>query len=95
MVEAQALSRIHRMGQTRHVFTTRYIVNNSIEKVISVHFPKRQIISFRLVQANSGIVQQVCSRGSTIETKAGQTIVGPGESNSVGNSRGKNPGNTN
>lgn len=31
MAEAQALNRVHRMGQQRHVVTTRYIANNSIE----------------------------------------------------------------
>lgn len=31
MAEAQALDRVHRMGQQRHVVTTRYIANNSIE----------------------------------------------------------------
>jgi hypothetical protein len=33
MVEAQALDRVHRMGQTRDVVTTRYIVKDSIETV--------------------------------------------------------------
>jgi len=33
MVEAQAIDRVHRMGQTRDVFVTKYIVKNSIETV--------------------------------------------------------------
>jgi len=33
-VEAQAVDRIHRMGQTREVFITHYILNNSIEEGI-------------------------------------------------------------
>lgn len=33
MIEAQALDRVHRIGQTRDVVTTRYIIRNSIETV--------------------------------------------------------------
>ena len=33
MAEEQALSRIHRMGQTRPVVTVRYIMQDSIEEV--------------------------------------------------------------
>jgi SWI/SNF-related matrix-associated actin-dependent regulator of chromatin subfamily A3 len=33
MAEEQALDRVHRMGQTRDVIATRYIVRNSIEEV--------------------------------------------------------------
>jgi len=35
MVEAQAIDRVHRMGQRREVIVTRYIVNNTIETVCS------------------------------------------------------------
>lgn len=35
MVEAQALDRVHRIGQVRDVTVTRYIVKNSIELVRS------------------------------------------------------------
>ncbi|KAI1770677.1 P-loop containing nucleoside triphosphate hydrolase protein [Hypoxylon cercidicola] len=35
MLEAQALDRVHRMGQTREVFTTRYLTPGSIENVRS------------------------------------------------------------
>ncbi|OCK85547.1 hypothetical protein K432DRAFT_318094 [Lepidopterella palustris CBS 459.81] len=34
MVEAQAVDRIHRMGQSRDVVTIRYIANNTIEKYV-------------------------------------------------------------
>ena len=33
MAEAQAVDRVHRIGQTRDVVVTRYIVNDSIETV--------------------------------------------------------------
>ena len=33
MVEAQALDRVHRIGQDRNVTITRYIVKDSIELV--------------------------------------------------------------
>ena len=33
MAEEQALSRIHRMGQTKPVVTVRYIMQDSIEEV--------------------------------------------------------------
>lgn len=33
MAEAQAVDRVHRIGQTREVITTRYITRDSIETV--------------------------------------------------------------
>jgi hypothetical protein len=33
MAEEQALDRVHRLGQTREVVATRYIVKDSIEEV--------------------------------------------------------------
>lgn len=36
MAEEQALDRVHRMGQTRDVVATRYVVKNSIEEVSSM-----------------------------------------------------------
>ena len=33
MVEAQAVDRVHRIGQEREVFITRYIMANSVETV--------------------------------------------------------------
>jgi SWI/SNF-related matrix-associated actin-dependent regulator of chromatin subfamily A3 len=32
-IEAQALARVHRLGQTRNVTTIRFIMRNSIEDV--------------------------------------------------------------
>ncbi len=45
MAEEQALSRIHRMGQTKPVVTVRYIMQDSIEEV-SVSLRYRDIIFF-------------------------------------------------
>jgi SWI/SNF-related matrix-associated actin-dependent regulator of chromatin subfamily A3 len=33
MAEEQALDRVHRLGQTREVIATRYVVRESIEEV--------------------------------------------------------------
>jgi SWI/SNF-related matrix-associated actin-dependent regulator of chromatin subfamily A3 len=33
MAEEQALDRVHRLGQTREVIATRYVVRDSIEEV--------------------------------------------------------------
>jgi len=33
MAEEQAIDRVHRLGQTREVVATRYIVQDSIEEV--------------------------------------------------------------
>ena len=37
MAEAQAVDRVHRIGQSREVMVTRYIVSNTIETVCSYH----------------------------------------------------------
>jgi hypothetical protein len=34
MVEAQALDRVHRLGQTRNVTATKYIIEDSFEEVL-------------------------------------------------------------
>ncbi|CCF39113.1 hypothetical protein CH063_10031 [Colletotrichum higginsianum] len=34
MVEAQAIARVHRIGQTRPVMATRYVTRNSIEEYV-------------------------------------------------------------
>jgi uncharacterized membrane protein len=39
MAEAQAVNRVHRIGQTRNVTVTRYIVDDSIEKVSTKPLP--------------------------------------------------------
>jgi SNF2 family DNA or RNA helicase len=37
MAEAQAVDRVHRIGQSREVTVTRYIVINTVETVRSCH----------------------------------------------------------
>lgn len=37
MAEAQAVDRVHRIGQSREVTVTRYIVSNTVETVCSYH----------------------------------------------------------
>ena len=51
MMEEQAASRVHRLGQTREVTVNHYIVKDSVEEVSS------SSISFRI--ANSGPSQRI------------------------------------
>jgi len=44
MAEAQAVDRVHRIGQTREVVVTRYIVSNTIETVCLVRRLSAQIL---------------------------------------------------
>lgn len=37
MAEEQAIARVHRMGQQRHVTATKYITPDSIEEVCHIH----------------------------------------------------------
>lgn len=39
MVEAQAVDRVHRIGQTQEVTVIRYIVPNSVETVNKPFYP--------------------------------------------------------
>lgn len=43
MAEAQAVDRVHRIGQTREVITTRYVTRDSIETV-SRPAPTRELV---------------------------------------------------
>lgn len=38
MIEEQALSRIHRVGQKREITTIRYLMRDSFEEVITLPF---------------------------------------------------------
>ncbi|KAL2916518.1 DNA helicase rad5 [Polyrhizophydium stewartii] len=44
-VENQAIDRVHRLGQTREVFVTRYIVRDSVEeKMLAIQYRKSQLV---------------------------------------------------
>jgi hypothetical protein len=48
MAEAQAVDRVHRIGQSREVVVTRYIVSNTIETVCLVRRLNAQILALML-----------------------------------------------
>ena len=54
MAEEQALSRIHRMGQTNQVKTIRYIMKDSIEEVghVIIVFVQRVSLTINRTSAN-------------------------------------------
>jgi SNF2 family DNA or RNA helicase len=54
MAEEQALSRIHRMGQTNQVKTIRYIMKDSIEEVghVIIVFVQRVSLTINRISAN-------------------------------------------
>lgn len=53
-VEAQAIDRVHRMGQTRNVVATRYIVKDSIEEtMLKIQERKRELANMSLSQSLS------------------------------------------
>jgi DNA repair protein RAD5 len=44
-VENQAIDRVHRLGQTRPVFVTRYVIENSVEeKMLKIQEKKSRIV---------------------------------------------------
>ncbi|HUX66255.1 MAG TPA: C-terminal helicase domain-containing protein, partial [Terriglobales bacterium] len=58
-VEAQAVDRAHRIGQTRHVFAYRLIVRDSIEeKVLALQSAKRDLAS-ALVGGGASLMRQL------------------------------------
>ena len=72
MAEEQALDRVHRLGQTREVIATRYIVKSSIEEVshsdpshlreVSLTDPVRLANSECKIESNSGIIRRRISQ---------------------------------
>lgn len=46
MVEAQAVDRVHRIGQTRPVTITKYIVSNTVETVSTPYSRKKISFAF-------------------------------------------------
>jgi len=59
MVEAQAVDRVHRIGQQRDVFITRYLIKDSIEFVRSQGFAQLPAPSVKLTRTLS--VRPRCS----------------------------------
>ena len=43
MAEEQAFDRVHRMGQTKAVVVTRYIMKDSVEEVISLEYTQIEL----------------------------------------------------
>lgn len=78
MVEAQALHRVHRIGQDRDVVITRYIVRNSIENVsiLYLYLTKERIeknTALLLTHTHGG--ETVCSGCSTNKVEAVPAVV--------------------
>ena len=58
-VEAQAIDRTHRIGQTRHVFAYRLIAGDTVEeKVLELQKSKRELAD-AILRADSGLVGQL------------------------------------
>ena len=51
MVEAQAVDRVHRIGQQKDVFITRYLIKDSIEFVGSQRFAQLPALCVELTRA--------------------------------------------
>ena len=60
MAEAQAVDRVHRIGQSREVITTRYIIRDSIETV--------SLLDPRLMRENVAETVTVCPVDSKTKT---------------------------
>ncbi|MFO0983005.1 MAG: C-terminal helicase domain-containing protein [Planctomycetota bacterium] len=53
-VEAQAIDRTHRIGQTRHVFAYRLIARDTVEeKVVELQKEKRDLADAIITESNS------------------------------------------
>jgi SNF2 family DNA or RNA helicase len=58
-VEAQAIDRAHRLGQTRHVFAYRLICNNTVEdKIIELQKSKRDLAD-AIISADNSLIRQL------------------------------------
>jgi SNF2 family DNA or RNA helicase len=55
-VEAQAIDRAHRIGQTRSVIATRLVASNTVEeKILELQASKRRLADAILVQDQGGL----------------------------------------
>jgi SNF2 family DNA or RNA helicase len=58
-VEAQAIDRAHRIGQTRHVFAYRLIAADTVEeKVLELQQSKRELAD-AILRADAGLIGQL------------------------------------
>ena len=62
-VEAQAIDRSHRIGQTQHVFAYRLICRNTVEeKILELQQKKRDLADAILSADNRGVIQSLTAR---------------------------------
>lgn len=73
MAEAQAVDRVHRIGQSRPVKATRYVTRESIETVSPRLLSPAPVL---LSIADRGIV---CAMGSKSEATPHQSVFGSGD----------------
>jgi len=60
-VEAQAIDRAHRIGQTRHVFAYRLLAANTVEeKIVELQQSKRDLAD-AIVRADAGVLRNLTS----------------------------------
>ena len=65
MVEAQAVDRVHRIGQEREVVITRYIMRNSIETVDQSRIPLMNIDILILSSTFRGSKMKNCNSSTS------------------------------
>jgi superfamily II DNA or RNA helicase len=58
-VEAQAIDRAHRIGQTRHVFAYRLIAVNTVEEKIAELQATKRDLADAILQADAGLLRQL------------------------------------
>ena len=73
MAEAQAVDRVHRIGQSRPVKATRYVTRESVETVSPIPFSSAPIL---LAIADRGVVRAM---GSKPEATTHQSVFGSGD----------------
>jgi SNF2 family DNA or RNA helicase len=58
-VEAQAIDRAHRIGQTRHVFAYRLLASNTVEDKIAELQASKRDLADAILQADSGLLRSL------------------------------------
>ena len=58
-VEAQAIDRTHRIGQTRNIFAYKMVCKDSIEEKILLLQAKKKALAYDLVAADAKFVKQL------------------------------------